>query len=1326
MKKITVLIFLLAFIIAGSSGLAQQTKTNADKNALSESVDTRIDNMGYWKKKAEQGLVPYSQSIPVKPAIYTGSDIIAKGIKSAKSTDVPVTSLTNVTESENSVFVDPNNANYILNSNNSTSWSGGTVGTLYGANYFQSSNGGNTWGGTPNGAGGSNSGDPAAAIGLNGREYVNFISGAGGQGVAYSDNGTSWSTATIAPNPGSLADKNHMWIDNSPTSPYEGNLYCAWTDFGGSNNNNIVISRSTNDGVNWSSLINLSSAVSAGSHNQGVNVQTGPNGEVYVCWAIYDGWPTDETAIGFAKSTNGGVSYTAGTRIKTGLKGIRTSGTSKSMRVNSFPVMAVDISGGPNNGNIYIVWTNIGTPGVNTGTNRSVYMIRSTNGGTSWSAAIKVNQNAFVDGKESYFPWISCDPVTGVLTTVFYDDRNTSSSSCEVFSAYSLNAGTTWTDFKVSDVSFTPTPIPGLASSYMGDYLGITSKGGKVYPCWTDTRGGLFMTYVSPYELGLNADFMASSTTACTGSSVTFSDLSTGSPVSWSWTFTGGTPSSYVGQNPPAITYSTPGTYDVSLTVSDGSANDTETKTGYITVQNIVADFAASQTTVIVGNSVTFTDASSCNPTSWSWTFTGGTPSSYSGQTPPAITYNTAGTYDVSLTVSKPGASDTETKTGYINVINCTYCTSGGSTGNEEWIGNVTFNTINNSSSAGTGYTDYTAISTNVSVGNTYTLSVTCASIGSWTENIWAFIDFNQDCDFGDSNESFDLGQVTGPGTLTTSIPVPAGATAGATRMRISLKYSADPTSCESFTYGEVEDYTLNLQTTAGPPTANFSASTTAPFTGETVIFSDLSSNAPTSWTWSFNPATITYVGGTNANSQNPQVQFNASGLYTVTLSVSNAYGSDAEVKTNYINVMQTIPPYVDGFESFGAGAYVALSSPYWTTWSNAPGGSEDAVIVTTPTHAGTKAVKIDGANDLVLEFGNKTSGKYIVSFYMYVPTGYYGYYNLLQLFNGTSSEWGAEIFFNTGGAGYGNAGGSNSFTFSYSYNTWMFVKNVIDLDNNLAQIWLNGNMLKQWQWSLGALGDGTLNQLGGMDMYAWNVNGTPLYYFDDISYYEIAQVDMTVMLQGPYNGSAMVPGLSGQLPIAQPYNVAPWNYAGTESVVAIPNANIVDWVLVELRDAASAGQATSGTMVARQAAFILNNGKVVGTDGSSILRFETPVFNNLYTVVYHRNHISVMSASGLTKTLGIYTYNFSTGSGQAYGGTSAHKQIAPGVWGMFGGDGTKDGLVGLTDESPAWEVTAGTKGYLGTDYNLDAQSNNKDKDDIWAPNVGAGSQVPN
>jgi hypothetical protein len=102
------------------------------------------------------------------------------------------------------------------------------------------------------------------------------------------------------------------------------------------------------------------------------------------------------------------------------------------------------------------------------------------------------------------------------------------------------------------------------------------------------------------------------------------------------------------------------------------------------------------------------------------------------------------------------------------------------------------------------------------------------------------------------------------------------------------------------------------------------------------------------------------------------------------------------------------------------------------------------------------------------------------------------------------------------------------------------------------------------------------------------------------------------------------------------------------------------------------------------------------------------------------------MSANYLTESGGLYGYNFSTGAAQAFGGSSAHKQIGPGIWGMFGGDGDKSGLINNGDESPLWEVTAGTKGYLGTDYNLDSQSNNKDKNNIWAPNLGEGSQVPN
>ncbi len=169
----------------------------------------------------------------------------------------------------------------------------------------------------------------------------------------------------------------------------------------------------------------------------------------------------------------------------------------------------------------------------------------------------------------------------------------------------------------------------------------------------------------------LNAAFAATPTTLPAGNTVTFIDQSTGNPTSWTWTFTGGTPSTYTGQNPPPITYTTAGVYTVSLTVSDGTTSDTQTSTNYITVtavSGLNAIFTGNPTTLPAGNTVTFTNQSTGNPTTYSWSFPGGTPSSSTLQTPPAITYNTAGTYTVTLTISDGTNSDTQTSTNYITV----------------------------------------------------------------------------------------------------------------------------------------------------------------------------------------------------------------------------------------------------------------------------------------------------------------------------------------------------------------------------------------------------------------------------------------------------------------------------------------------------------------------------------------------------------------------------------------------------------------------------------------------------------------------------------
>ena len=470
-------------------------------------VNTKVDNIGYWKKMMQLGYVEPEPIIPVKKTVFTTSRISINGRFVQDSPDVPVTGLSNTTQSENSIFTSPENEDIILNSNNSTDTVNGTGIVLIGSDNFNSSDAALTWGGSISGAGGSNSGDPTTAIGLNGWWYVGMISDNFGQSVAYSPNqGLSWTKVEVAPGPGNnnLLDKNHLWIDNKTTSPYNGYLYDAWTAFvtGSPDENNIQVTRSSDHGLSWTTPLNVSAGANAGAFNHGVNIHSGSNGEVYVAWAVYDSWPSDETAIGFAKSIDGGAIFSPGTRIINNIRGIRASGTSKAMRVNSLPSMVVDISGGLYDGTIYIVWANTGVPGINTGNDIDVYMIRSADKGDTWSSPIKVNQDASGLGKQHFFPWITCDPDNGNLCVIYYDDRNVPSPKCETWVSWSNDGGDSWSDLKVSDVAFTPSPIPGLAAGYFGDYLGITSKNMKVYPVWTDNRSGRALTYVSPIDLG--------------------------------------------------------------------------------------------------------------------------------------------------------------------------------------------------------------------------------------------------------------------------------------------------------------------------------------------------------------------------------------------------------------------------------------------------------------------------------------------------------------------------------------------------------------------------------------------------------------------------------------------------------------------------------------------------------------------------------------------------------------------------------------------------------------------------------------------------------
>ncbi|MBN3035023.1 MAG: hypothetical protein JW861_05510 [Bacteroidales bacterium] len=253
-----------------------------------------------------------------------------------------------------------------------------------------------------------------------------------------------------------------------------------------------------------------------------------------------------------------------------------------------------------------------------------------------------------------------------------------------------------------------------------------------------------------------------------------------------------------------------------------------------------------------------------------------------------------------------------------------------------------------------------------------------------------------------------------------------------------------------------------------------------------------------------------------------------------------------------------------------------------------------------------------------------------------------------------------------------------------------------------------------------------------------WDLNPIPVVYTNGSISAPGINLDLKVYLEGPYNTNTSEMNTSlntqGFIPLNQPYGPAlpyygnnnpKWYYTGTESVAVIPGG-VVDWVLIELRDASSAANATGATVEGKQALFLLADGSVVNLDGGSTPVFNVTIDQGLFVVVWHRNHIAIMNDLPIPGVGNTYTYDFSTGSAQVFGGVNGHKQIEPGVWGMISAEGNADSQVNNGDKIEVWKLDAGSSGYLGGDFSLDGQCNSQDKVDQYVPNAGSSSQVPN
>jgi len=315
--------------------------------------------------------------------------------------------------------------------------------------------------------------DPAVAVDLDGNFYVVTVSlnESNGNGELWvfksTDAGETFDQVySIAGSPSTFEDKEYVTTDLNPSSPYANTLYVSWTRF--ASGTNILMEHSTDGGVTWSSPVNVSDASLLGV--QGSVPAVGPNGEVYVIWYGVSSGGTEN--MYFDKSTDGGVTF--GTDIVV------------SPSPNAwFPSIAVDLSGGPWNGNIYATW-NDGRNG-----DDDVFFSYSSDGGDTWlDPPLRINNDPIGNGKIQYWPWITVSE-NGEISIIFYDTRNTANNTfIEAYLARSTDGGQTFTNELVSSEP-SPTSVPN-GDVRFGDYIGIDSYGGHTVPVWTDERAGGF------------------------------------------------------------------------------------------------------------------------------------------------------------------------------------------------------------------------------------------------------------------------------------------------------------------------------------------------------------------------------------------------------------------------------------------------------------------------------------------------------------------------------------------------------------------------------------------------------------------------------------------------------------------------------------------------------------------------------------------------------------------------------------------------------------------------------------------------------------------
>ncbi|HEX9656166.1 MAG TPA: exo-alpha-sialidase [Bacteroidota bacterium] len=404
-----------------------------------------------------------------------------------------------ISQSETFITRHPLNQNILFASANTINLSNGFISE----GVYVSTDGGLNWRGsdTCNGAPITfHRGDPGIAIDKDGKFLLIRLGFSPGLFAHTSTNmGQTWSAQVqVATND---QDRATLVSDGDAGSLYFGRSYAVWVRFAPPYP--VYYSYSTNGGSSWSPSSQINNPP---QRCQGGEVSMGPGGRVNICWAsVINTSPFTEDYVGFATSTNGGATWSVTENVfdMNGIAGLLPQ--KANIRVNGLPRIDTDRSGGPRNGWIYVVTTERSLAPA--GSDPDIVLHRSADNGATWSSGFRVNQDPVNNGKIQYFPALHVDDQGGV-NVLYYDDRSTTSDSSGVYLSRSVDGGTTWTDYPVSDHNFKPIPIGGLGQGYQGDNIGLTSSNNMLWPVWMDNSTGAYQIWTSPIDIttGVTSD----------------------------------------------------------------------------------------------------------------------------------------------------------------------------------------------------------------------------------------------------------------------------------------------------------------------------------------------------------------------------------------------------------------------------------------------------------------------------------------------------------------------------------------------------------------------------------------------------------------------------------------------------------------------------------------------------------------------------------------------------------------------------------------------------------------------------------------------------